>query len=69
MGWLEPGTGSGDPKPTTPSQGMPAMTQRWKYSTNPSDYFFWAGMHWSPGDDWQWWRGVIPEPFNEYWGH
>jgi tyrosinase len=48
---------------------MLAMTQRWKYSTNPCDYFFWAGMHWWPGEDWQWWRGLIPPPLNEYWGH
>src|SRR3954463_6038394 len=69
MGWLEPGTGTGNPKPTAPSQGMPAMTQRWTYSTNPRDYFFWGGMHWWPGEDWQWWRGLIPAPLNEYWGH
>jgi tyrosinase len=69
MGWLAPGTGTGAPKPTDPSRGMPAMTQRWKYSTNPCDYFFWAGMHWWPGEDWQWWGGLIPPPLNEYWGH
>jgi tyrosinase len=69
MGWVEPGTGTGDPKPSGPSQGMPAMTQRWTYSTNPRDYFFWAGMHWWPGEDWQWWTGLIPAPLNEHWGH
>jgi tyrosinase len=69
MGWLEPGTGTGDPKPGPPSKGMPAMTQRWRFSTNPRDYFFWAGMHWWPGEEWQWWTGLLPEPHNEYWGH
>jgi tyrosinase len=69
MGWLAPGTGTGNPKPSGPSQGMPAMTQRWTYSTNPRDYFFWAGMHWWPGEQWQWWTGLIPPPLNAFWGH
>jgi hypothetical protein len=69
MGWIADGSGPGSPKPDAPAQGMPAVTTSWEFSEKPDSYFFWGGMHWWPGKNWEFWNAIIGAPQNQYWCH
>jgi tyrosinase len=53
MGWKNP-----------PASGADVETT-WKYSEDPTSYYFQAAMHWTP----KWPRTLPPAPFDESWNH
>ena len=57
-----------DPQ-TDPVQGTPNVANTWNYSESPDSYFFWAAMHWWPGNNWEFWKTVAPAPQDQYWSH
>jgi hypothetical protein len=74
MGWNESGEGSAPSAPEStndddPPTGAPNVANTWDYSESPDSYFFWAAMHWWPGNDWEYWNLEAPAPQNEYWSH
>ena len=74
MGWNESGQGSAPPAPPPatrrdPAEGTPNVANTWDFKESPDCYFFWAAMHWWPGNDWEFWSKNAPAPQNEYWSH
>lgn len=73
MGWNESGKGSAPDAPPNPDNdpfpGTPNVANTWDYSESPDSYFFWAAMHWWPGNKWEFWNANAPSPQSEYWSH
>lgn len=75
MGWNESGKGSAPNAPppkdpeNAPVEGTPNVANTWNHSESPDSYFFWAAMHWWPGNDWEFWNQNAPSPQDEYWSH
>ena len=77
MGWNESGQGPypdapQSTNPNDPYPGTPNVGNTWDHdldNPDPSSYFFWGGMHWWPGDNWEYWNDNAPSPQNEYWSH